>query len=108
MPSCADTAVRRHQRSTTTTTTDIATFLRLLEILFDLVVSGGKIGELHRNGDGFFAEILERYLQLLSRLQGCQLLGRDRDAGVATARLAGLDLQAGCLAVIDLDFGTIR
>src|SRR5258707_14242734 len=70
--------------------------------LLYLVVSGGKIGKRHWNGHGFLGEVLKRHLQLLSRFQGRQQLGRDRGAGVAASVFAGLDLQIDRVAVIDL------
>ena len=76
--------------------------------LLDLVVGRGEIRQRHRNGDGFLAEVLERQLQLLSRSHRGQQVGRDRAAGEATAAFAGLDLQVGDLAVIDLEFGAAR
>src|SRR6266446_10553173 len=74
---------------------------------FDLVVGGGKIGQRHRNGDGFLAEVLKRNLQLFASSQRGQLLRCDRAAGVAAPRFAGLDRQVDRLAVIDLEFGAI-
>ena len=76
--------------------------------LLDLVVGGGKVGKRHRNGDGLLAEVLKRHLQLLARFQRGQQIGRDRGAGIAAPRFAGLDLQVDRLAVIDLEFGAGR
>src|SRR5256885_3096745 len=56
--------------------------------LFDLVVSGGVVGERHWNSDGFLAEILKRHLQLLTRSQSCQQVGGDRSACIAASRFA--------------------
>src|SRR5580692_8730720 len=50
--------------------------------LFYLVVGGGKIGQRHRNGDGFLAKILKRQPQLLARFKRGQHIGSDRGSGI--------------------------
>ena len=54
------------------------------------------------------AEILERHFQLLAGFHRRQQVRRDRAVGVAAALLAGLDLQIGDLAVVDLELGARR
>src|SRR5947209_14056571 len=76
--------------------------------LFDLVVSGGVVGERHWNSDGFLAEILKRHLQLLTRSQSCQQVGGDRSACIAASRFAGLDLHVENLALIYLELCAAR
>src|SRR5260370_24440844 len=57
---------------------------------FDLVVGGGKIGQRHRNGDGFLAEGLKRNLQLFAISPRGQLLRCELCACVASAAVVGL------------------
>src|SRR5436190_8347141 len=76
--------------------------------LFDLVVSGGVVGERHWNSDGFLAEILKRHLQLLTRSQSCQQVGGDRSACIAASRFAGLDLHVENLALVYLELCAAR
>src|SRR5437763_10102874 len=70
--------------------------------LFDLVVSGGVVGERHWNSDGFLAEVLKRHLQLLTRSQSCQKVGGDRSACIAASRFAVLDLNVENLVLFYL------
>src|SRR5213079_2396928 len=76
--------------------------------LFDLVVSGGVVGERHWNRDGFLAKILKRHLQLLTRSQSSQQVGRDRSACIAASRFARLDRYVENLALIYLELGAAR
>ena len=72
--------------------------------LLDLLIRRAKIRQRHRDGDGLLGHILERDLQLLAGFQRGQHVGRNLQIGVAAARLAGLDLQVGRFAVVDLNF----
>src|SRR5689334_13125929 len=60
--------------------------------LFYLLVGRGEIGERQGHGQRFLAEVLERYLELLAGFHRAEQIRRDRRAGVAASRLAGLDL----------------